>query len=328
MPTLSPTIHQFNIPTPFPVGDVNAYLLEGERLTLVDGGPNTDEALQALKDGLARPGYSLADIEQVIITHHHSDHMGLAAQVVAASGAQLLANEYAVPFLKAPRETRRHFDRFFQRVCEAGAVPLEMQQIIAGVSDYIERYVNAPIDADRVLCEGDMVFAGGREWRVLHTPGHAGDLICLYDVPDGILLASDHIIGEISSNPLIEPPPGDDPTQPRPRRLHEYLYHMQRVADLQPQIAYSGHGAPVHDVPRLVAERVKFHGRRAEKILAYFDDGPAHLWDITERMYGHLHPRQKFLAISEVLGHIDLLELDGRLHRRTENGVVYWFQHH
>lgn len=319
-------LHQLNIPTPFPVGDVNAYLLEGEPLTLVDCGPKTDDARQALHAALVTHGYALQDIEQVIITHHHSDHIGLVSEIVDASGAAVLVHKYAVPFLEAPRATRLHFDRYFQRICDAGAVPVAMQKIIAGVSDYIERYVNDPLSADTVLCEGDVVRAGGCDWQVLHTPGHAGDLICLYDANDGTLLASDHIIGEISSNPLIEPPPGDDPSQPRPKRLHEYLYHMQRVADLQPYIGYSGHGAPVDNVPHLVAERVAFHAQRVEKILAYFDEGPAHLWAITERMYGHLRPQQKFLAISEVLGHIDLLELDGRLQRRTEDGIVYWFQ--
>jgi glyoxylase-like metal-dependent hydrolase (beta-lactamase superfamily II) len=265
-------------------------------------------------------------MDQLIVTHHHSDHMGLAAKVVAVSGAELMAHEYAVPFLEAPHETRVHFDNYFQRICEAGAVPREMQRIIAGVSDYIEQYVNASISPDRVLCEGDMVRAGDQEWQVLHTPGHAGDLICLYDSQTGILLASDHLLANISSNPLIEPPPGKESLQPRPKRLHEYLYHLQRIADLQPRIAYAGHGDPVHDVPHLVAERIAFHQRRAEKILAYFDDGPAHLWDITERMYGHLKPQQIFLAISEVLGHIDLLEMDGRLQRNLTDGIIYWAQ--
>lgn len=319
-------LHLLPIPTPFPVGDVNVYLMEGDVLTLIDCGPKTDSARAALADGLAKHGYTIGDLEQVIVTHHHSDHLGLADELVVASGAALLAHEYAVPFLEAPTETRQHYDAYFQRVCKAGAVPDAMLEIIAGVTGYIQQYVNASISVTHVLCEGDVVRAGSRDWHIFHTPGHAGDLICLYDNTDGTLISSDHIIADISSNPLIEPPPGSDASLPRPKRLHEYIHHMQRIAALNPSIGYAGHGDPVTNVAHLVNERVAFHARRADKILAYFDDGPAHLWATTERMYGHLKQSQKFLAISEVLGHIDLLEMDGRLQRRVEDEVVYWFQ--
>jgi hypothetical protein len=136
------------------------------------------------------------------------------------------------------------------------------------------------------------------------------------------LLASDHLILKISSNPLVEPPPikGD----PRPHRLIEYIEHMQRVVTLNPRIAYSGHGEPIEDVAALVEERVKLHYQRAEKILGYFNGQPANLWDMTEKMFSHIKDTEKFLAISEVLGHVDLLENAGKLRRTHQDGVLYW----
>jgi glyoxylase-like metal-dependent hydrolase (beta-lactamase superfamily II) len=79
------------LPTPYPVGPVNAYLLPGPPVTLVDCGPKSDQTLAALRDGLARADSDLAKIERLIITHGHVDHFGLAATVVAAGGAEVYA---------------------------------------------------------------------------------------------------------------------------------------------------------------------------------------------------------------------------------------------
>jgi glyoxylase-like metal-dependent hydrolase (beta-lactamase superfamily II) len=70
-------IQRITLPTPFPIGPVNVYLVESESLTLVDAGPKTDEAWESLKQQLRVRGYSPSNIEQVVLTHHHIDHVGL-----------------------------------------------------------------------------------------------------------------------------------------------------------------------------------------------------------------------------------------------------------
>lgn len=69
-------IHKLILPTPFAVGDVNAYLLKGDTLSLIDAGPKTPEAYIALERGIKEAGYSFNDVEQVFLTHHHPDHAG------------------------------------------------------------------------------------------------------------------------------------------------------------------------------------------------------------------------------------------------------------
>ena len=66
------------IPTPY-VGSVNVWLLRGDPLTLVDTGPANDRALSALERGLREHGVRLDDVEQVLATHHHLDHVGWRA---------------------------------------------------------------------------------------------------------------------------------------------------------------------------------------------------------------------------------------------------------
>ncbi|MBI3241566.1 MAG: MBL fold metallo-hydrolase [Chloroflexi bacterium] len=101
--------HLIQLPTPFPVGPVNVYLLEGEPLTLIDCGPKHPETLAALEAGLAEHGHRLEDIRQLIITHHHMDHVGLAKTVVERSGASLLTHPFNVPyFADYEAERKRH----------------------------------------------------------------------------------------------------------------------------------------------------------------------------------------------------------------------------
>lgn len=315
-------LHRLEIPTPFHVGTVNAYLLEGEPLTLLDCGTKTEASYQALVTGLAHYGYQIRDLQQLIISHHHTDHIGLTDRIVAESGAELLAHRYTVPFLETPRPIRAHYEQYFQDICREGAVPETITTVFHHGYEWIEQFSNAPVKTTRILDEGDMVDAGGAIWQVYHTPGHAGDLICLFEPESRVLLANDHLILNISSNPLIEPPPVTGTR--RPRRLLEYIHHMQRMAALNPNIAYSGHGDPIEDVPGLVARRLAFHEKRAARILEYFHDAAYNLWELTQHMFAHIPDTEKFLALSEVLGHVDMLEHEGKIGRVYRDGIVYW----
>lgn len=320
--SITPHIHQFAIPTPFMVGPVNVYLLEGDPLTLIDVGPNSAEAYDALVGALAQAGYTLRDVQQVIITHHHTDHLGQIQQVIEASGAKVLAHPQTGEFLQDPLAARERHKRFSQVVFQEAAVPEHVIQQINNSYELLQRYANPPVSVDRIINEGNIIQAGNVNWQIFHTPGHAGDLICMYHAASQILLASDHIILKISSNPLIEPAVMEG--QPRPHRLLEYISQLQRIAALDIKLAYSGHGAPIEDVRGLVEKRIAFHHKRAAQILSSFENRAYHLWDLTEKMFAHVPPDEKYLALSEVLGHIDLLEQAGKVTRDYREGIVYW----
>jgi glyoxylase-like metal-dependent hydrolase (beta-lactamase superfamily II) len=75
------------VPTPFPVGPVNVYLVkEDDGLTLIDVGPRFGPAREALQEALAARGYQLPDVKRVILTHVHSDHCGLAGELAGGIG--------------------------------------------------------------------------------------------------------------------------------------------------------------------------------------------------------------------------------------------------
>ena len=318
-------LHPITLPTPFPVGPVNVYLAEGEPLTLIDTGPKWGPARAALEAGLAEHGCRVEDLRRLIITHHHADHMGLAGEIVARSGAEVLTHTYNAPWLADYAAERTRHRPFFDAFWTVSGVPDEIAAAMEASGVDIARWVD-PVAPTQLLEEGDTLCLAGRPWHVLHTPGHAGGLICLWEPAAGTLLANDHVLKDISSNPVMEPPPAGHDLQARPHRLEQYLLHLRRAAGLRPALSLAGHGAAVTDVPGLVATRLSFHERRKARLLQTLAAGPHTLWELVQTTFGARLTRGMdwFLGCSEILGHLDLLEADQAIRPQPAGAHVHW----
>ena len=321
--TIPPYLHIFSIPTSFPVGPVNVYLAEGDPLTLVDVGPRYDPARESLREALAGRGYRVADLQRIVITHTHADHYGLAAELARASGAKVLTHAANLPWLDPDASVRRL--TFYGEVMVWAGVPAEMLAELAKMRQSTSRY-GEPVHIDRTLADGDVLQLGGEDWHVLHTPGHAGGLVCLYQPQRQLLISSDHLIRDISSNPVIEPPPPGETE--RPRRLVEYMVQLHRVAELDVALALPGHGSPITDHRALIAERLAFHESRARRILEVLEDDTLTAHEIASALFTDLDPVNYFLAISEVIGHLQWLEVEGQVTHGEQDGVARWRARH
>ncbi len=312
-------LHTFSIPTPFPVGPVNVYLAEGEPLTLIDTGPRYDPAREALAQALTRCGHRVSDLQRIVLTHAHADHCGLAAELARASGAEVLTHAASVPWLEKQANSRRV--TFYAQIMRWAGVPVKTMVDMSRMRRGIGRY-DEPVVADATLADGDVLRLGGETWHVLHTPGHAGGLICLHQPQRRLLVSSDHLLRDISSNPLVEPPaPGE---AERPRRLVEYMAQLSRVAALDVALALPGHGPPIPDPRALIQRRLDFHELRAARILETMGSDKLTAHEIAARLFLDLDPINQFLALSEVIGHLQWLEVQGRVTCAERGGVARW----
>jgi len=315
----APYLHTFSIPTPFPVGPVNVYLAEGNPLTLVDVGPCYEPAREALERALANRGYGVADVGRMVITHAHADHCGLAAELARASGAEVLAHAASVPWLGQQANAQRL--AFYAEVMRWAGVPVKTLIGLSRMRHGVERYSEA-IVPDHTLADGDTIELGGEDWQVLHTPGHAGGLICLYHPQRRLLLSSDHLLRDISSNPLVEPPaPGE---KARPRRLVDYMAQLRRVAALDVALALPGHGPPITDHRTLIQQRLAFHEIRGRRIWKTLGEDTLTAHEIASRLFPDVDSINYFLALSEVIGHLQWLEVEGRVTQGERGGVARW----
>jgi len=288
--------HRIELPTPFPVGPVNTYLLFGDPLTLVDAGPKTEEARSALEAGLAAAGARLTDIRRLIITHGHTDHFGLAETVRQASGAEILAHESDRAKLTGKRWVATHLKRFF---VQAGLAPSFLRGFSQAADSY-RRYFD-PLGSMSPVQDGDSLPSDATQLRVLHCPGHSLGHICLYH-DDGILLAGDLLLSGVSPNPIVE----FTPQGQRIPTLPQYLQSLRRILLLNCALAYPGHGEPIPNPSARIRDLIAHHEQRKEDIRARLGK-PKTLLVLAHEMYQNLDQLNTLLALSEVIGHLDLL---------------------
>jgi glyoxylase-like metal-dependent hydrolase (beta-lactamase superfamily II) len=318
-------IHRLAIPTPFQVGRVNAYLIEDSPLTLVDSGPNSGKALDELEQALAVHGHAIEDIELLIVSHQHIDHIGLASILARRSGAEVAALEQLAPYLVRFREQADLDDRFAQEIMLRHGIPSEVVTALRAVSASFRAW-GAAVEVTRPLHDGEELKLRDHTLRVLHRPGHSPSDTVFLDESRSILLAADHLIKHISSNPLLARPLGadEDFTGPRPRALLDYMASLEKTREMDLSLVLSGHGEPISDHAALIDERFRLHRRRAEKIHGLVASQPRTAHEIAVELWGNVAVTQAFLTLSEVLGHVDLLLSEARVSEDEDDreGIV------
>jgi glyoxylase-like metal-dependent hydrolase (beta-lactamase superfamily II) len=316
-------IHCLAIPTPFAVGRVNAYLIEDEPLTLVDSGPNSAKALDELEQALAGLGHRIEEIGLLVVTHQHIDHFGLAAILARRSGAEVAALAGLDRRLGSFREEAELDDRFAGRIMLRHGVPSDVVTALRAVSASFRAW-GCTVEVTRTLRDGEELALRDRTLRVLHRPGHSPSDTLFHDERSGLLIAADHLLAHISSNPLLARPleAEGDYDGPRPQALVTYLNSLARTRAMELELVLPGHGDPVTDHVALIDERMRLHERRAERIRKLIAARPRTAYELAHEMWGNVAVTQAYLTISEVLGHVDLLLRDGRAEEREADGVV------
>ena len=319
---MSDGIHRITIPTPFAVGRVNVYLIEDDPLTLVDAGPNSGTSFDELTTGLSALGHSLEDIELVILTHQHIDHLGLVSLVAAHSGAEVAAIDVAVPFVENFSIEAQADDDFARETMLRHGITEDVVSALSSVSRAFRAW-GARAEITRVLRDGEEMSFRDRTLHVHHRPGHSPTDTVFHDRERRMLIAADHLLGHISSNPLITRPP--EGSSERPQALVTYLDSLGATREMDVELVLPGHGDPVTDHRGLIDERFALHRRRADKIERLLVERPRSAYEVAQALWGNIAVTQAYLTLSEVLGHVDLLLNDGRV-REIKRGGLSVFQ--
>jgi glyoxylase-like metal-dependent hydrolase (beta-lactamase superfamily II) len=315
-------IHRLRIPTPFAVGRVNCYLLDDEPLTLIDTGPNSGKALDELQSQLGQRGHSIDDLELVILTHQHIDHLGLIEIIVEHSGAEVAALGLAAERLANFGEDAEREDAFAVELMLRNGIPQEVAFALQSVSKSFRGW-GSKAEVTRPLADGEEIAFRDRTLQALHRPGHSPSDTVFWDERRRILIAADHLIAHISSNPLITRPL--DGSSQRTQALVTYIESMKATREMPAEIVLSGHGEPIADHVALIDDRLAKHERRKEKIHGLIAEQPRSGYEIAQAIWGDVAVTQAFLTLSEVIGHADLLLNEGRV-REVDDGEVISYE--
>lgn len=308
---------RLEIPTPFDVGRVNCYVFEHDGLTLLDPGPATEVAYEELSTRLAGLGHRIEDVDRVLISHPHMDHFGLADRIATESGARVVAHADAVERLADPQAFFEREQRFFRPYLRSMGLPEQYVDTVVGIPEQYTEF-QQPVDVDHGLVEGDSVDAGVR-LEVLDTPGHAPASLCFMAPTEDVVFTGDHVLAEISPNPLLTLVPGTDDR--RTRSLPDYVASLRKLAALDISRGYGGHRGPISNLGARITEIDDHHQARKERIAGLLDDGPTTAYRLMGELFPDLPATEMFPGMSEIIGHLDLLEDEGRVDITEADGV-------
>lgn len=297
---IEPGILRITLSLPTGPRHVHCYLLEGDSgRILVDTGLGVADL---------PPWDELDALSAIAITHFHPDHVGGAERAAARTGAHV--HQGALDYAQCERVwgTPDWPDRIAAWFVRNGVPqPVADELIVQGhaYAPFI-RYARDP----RRLREGDRV----EGWDVIELPGHADGHLGL--VRDGVLVAGDHLL------PQITPAVGLYP-ESRPDPLGDYLASLERTANLGLRLALPGHGDPIHDPAARAREIVAHHGTRLDETEAALDSQPRSGYDVSLAVFGaDLAPTQRRFAVAETLSHLERLVASGRARRAENDGTI------
>lgn len=307
-----------SVPTPFYVGDVNVYLIREDPVTLIDVGPKTAEASDALRRGLAENGLKFSDIRRILLTHAHEDHCGLAKQVRdEAKNADIFIHKWETGQLVGRLSHESH-QRLLHRSGVPEAVFNEMRELYQKVSLLTDSLADGDL---KPLNDGEeFEFAGG-SIKVLHTPGHTPGSCSFLRESNRTLVCGDCILKRITPNPILSPDPIDP--DKRFRSLAEYLVSLAKLRSYSPTLVYGGHGEPVTDFEEIFNRYVKAIDERQKRVLSLLPKEGSNAFDLARRMFPNSagDDVHRFLAVSEAVAHLDYAESEGKIAVELKDGV-------
>jgi len=234
-------------PTPFPVGDINTYLLlpaaGGDDLTLIDTGVKSPESFEALRFGFKEFGYSFEQLRRILVTHAHPDHYGQTQRLRDLSGATVYASAPEaermssrwLPSAQRDESTLSWFRRW--------GVPDALMAEQGRWARLLKTLVD-PVEVDVVLDDGDAVQLDDLTLEVIATPGHCEGHVVFYHAAQRVLFSGDHLLTDISPVPLLSIPA---PGEPRPKSLLRFMDSLERVEALACDVTFPSHGDVIYD---------------------------------------------------------------------------------
>jgi glyoxylase-like metal-dependent hydrolase (beta-lactamase superfamily II) len=324
MTSLIDGVSRIEIPTPFPVGSVNCYLIEGSPLTLVDTGPKTHDSLATIQKELHNRSYDMSDIEQILITHGHLDHIGLAAQfardrerVHGCPTEVWIHSKDANSLINYEEHAEIYLESFERLVGTSGVPEDEVQKLNPKRLVRYYMSIRDPVPTARTFKDGARFKTGIGEITAIWVPGHSSGSVCYVCDEQKIIFSGDHILGDISSNPSIS---FDSPSK---IGMLTYLESLNRLSSRDDYVALPGHRTPIFDIrSRIESLRAEYEGKfqtAAESLTLT----PQSVYEISRTLYGNYDPNSLVLALAETNDVLKILESRNQAKLIRQNGVLY-----
>jgi len=294
---------------------------------LIDTGLNLPLSFQSLCKGLSDAGVKLEELNEILLTHFHVDHVGLISRLKRAS------KDVGISIHRVEAELSKLMSREFTDYLESMETFLRVNGAPPTIADNLQGFHPAFFTPQayedlatsaHALEDGHLISVGDYSFEIVWTPGHSPGHICLYEASSRILVSGDHLLPTITPHvaQFIE---DMDP-------LTDYLESLEKVQKLDVDVVLPAHEESFTNHQERIEQLKKHHEQRLREALdglkvgsltAYTLASRIH-WDVNYESWDEFPLFQKYLALGETLAHLNLLE-QRRLVRRTDvDQVIYY----
>lgn len=295
---------------------VNAYLMPGDALSLIDCGLHTEENWFLLQQELQKYGYRISDLEQVAITHEHRDHIGMLPEIMANSQAKILAPKAIQGWLERPSEMDLLEVEFTRQLLSTLGFPDNVLQKAYQFFD--GREIARPLEeVSRIQYyeEGEKLQLGNTEWEVLNTPGHCSTQHIFLEEGAERVFGSDMLL-PIAPMPI--PVVGEDEKDPESGALASLLKSYGRVKAYGIQEVFPGHGPIFSGANGVIDRQLARIEKRKEECYEAVKAGYTSPYEVNRKMYPYQQTPPDFSGLYMVLGYMQLLQIEGRIRKVDE----------
>ncbi|WP_255196235.1 MBL fold metallo-hydrolase [Halorarius litoreus] len=315
------TVRRIEFAVDWPPGHAAAYLLDVDEPVLVDAGMPAEfgygDPDAALDDGLRDAGYDIEDIEHLVVTHPHLDHVGQVPRILDATD----------PTVYAPSSVRERFSRdpdaLAERVRtnarEAGLAGDQLDEAVEMAVESLRRNAELlPPESVDVWLDPGPVDLGPLSAEAIHTPGHQADHLCYLTELNGerALLAGDMAIEPF--RPIVMHDGLDDGYVDA---FDAFYTALDRLDEFEVDRVYPGHG-PVHEEFHDALERDRASlDRQLDRVEGQLEQGLRTVPGIALSLAGDRSIRYLIPETMSALAH---LEREGRATATLDDGVRYY----
>jgi len=306
------------VPTSNKLKSVNFYLVKQENsLTLIDAGLNSDDCWNSLLKTLKENNHTLTDLTEILLTHHHTDHVGLVERIVSNHSIPVYAHPYAKLVLKRDEEYLKMRVEFFRNLYhEMGCGEMGENQV-ANLYNPIFLNEDKKIHCEIQEINNNQLYG----FDIMDIPGHAPDQIAFYHRECKWLFAGDLLIEHISSNAFIEP--NYDGT--KTKSLIQQKRSLENCLSLSIDLVFSGHGRIIENPKDLIKARIKEIDEKADKYLNMIKSEISTASELAQFRYKEKYGKQFFNVMSEIIGYLDYLENQGKITKEKKKGIWHYY---
>lgn len=329
-----PGIYLLKIPIPDnPLGDLNSYIIQGNNSdrVLIDTGWNAPQAFDALQKHLEELGVRFGDITQIVVTHSHFDHYGLADKLKQLSGAEVALHQADKDFIQLIQSHLDNLSEFLKELSgwlRLNGLPDREILFFQGLASHFLKEFDSLILPDRTLSGGERISVGDFNFEVIWTPGHSPGHVCLYEPGKKILLAGDHVLPTITPNVSFSDLYGSP--------LEDYVNSLRALEPLEVDLVLPAHEYVFAGLQERIGEILYHHEERERAILQVVMEKPGTTYEISSQIpwtglngvtvfWKDLDIENRWLALTETLAHLEFLKSRDEVEKTpTEDTAFHW----